>query len=189
MNRTIRNITTIINGYMKCICLKIFHAKSFRYGHLPRISLRTEITLDRGGRLEIGNRFLMRGEARIRVSKNSNCIIGNNVALAPNAMLACHKKISIGDNVQISPNAQIYDHDHDFRCIGGLKANHFTEAEVHIGNNVWIGANAIILKGSHIGDNCVVAANTVVKGSYSEHTLIVQKRETKCIPIQIKEKG
>lgn len=37
---------------------------------------------------------------------------------------------------------------------------------IKIGNNVWISANAIILKGTIIGDNCVVGAGSVVKGKF-----------------------
>ena len=41
-----------------------------------------------------------------------------------------------------------------------------------IGNNVWIGLNAIILKGSVIGDNSVVTAGSVVKGVFPNNALI-----------------
>ena len=57
--------------------------------------------------------------------------------------------------------------------LGGYKAS-----PVSIGNNVWVGANSVILRGVEIGDNCVVAAGTVVtKGSYPANTLIREKRE------------
>ena len=46
------------------------------------------------------------------------------------------------------------------------------------GSNVWIGAGSIILRGTEIADNCVVAAGTVVRGKYSENNLIYQHRET-----------
>lgn len=36
--------------------------------------------------------------------------------------------------------------------------------EIVIGNNVWIGLNVIVLKGSIIGDNTIIAAGSVVKG-------------------------
>lgn len=43
---------------------------------------------------------------------------------------------------------------------------------ITIGNNVWIGLDAIILKGTEIGDNSVVAAGSVVKGKFPEFSLI-----------------
>ena len=187
MNRIIRNSLSVCFGIIKCALIKGCHCSRFSFGKLPRISLYTEIALDKDSQLNIGSRLLMRGGARIRVSSNAVCKLGDNVALGPNVMIACHKLITIGNNVQLSPNVQIYDHDHDFRYPGGLKENHYTEDAVEIGDNVWIGANAVILKGTRIADNCVVAANSTVKGLYNEkNMLIVQKRSTECIPIRIK---
>lgn len=36
----------------------------------------------------------------------------------------------------------------------------------------------VILRGTKIGDNCVVGAGSVIKGEYEDNTIIVQKRET-----------
>ena len=44
--------------------------------------------------------------------------------------------------------------------------------EIHIGNNVWIGLNSIILKGTHIGDNSIVAAGSVVKGVFPCNVIV-----------------
>ncbi len=44
---------------------------------------------------------------------------------------------------------------------------------VNIGNNVWIGINAIILKGTSIGDHSVVGAGAVVKGAFPPYSLII----------------
>lgn len=48
---------------------------------------------------------------------------------------------------------------------------------VKIGNNVWIGANTIILRGTEIGDNYVIGAGCVVKGKYNKGSVIIQKRK------------
>lgn len=107
---------------------------------------------------------LTEGGARLSASGNDVCKLGGNVALGPNVMIACHKAITIGNNV----NVQIYDHAHDFRHSGGLKENHYTKGDVKIGNNFWIGANAFILKETVKADNCIVAANSTVKGLFIE---------------------
>ena len=78
--------------------------------------------------------------------------------------------------MQFSPNVQIYDHDHDFRVEGGVKAGKYKTAPVEIGNNVWIGANTIILRGTKIGDNAVIGAGCVVKGEVPAGAVLVQKR-------------
>ena len=44
---------------------------------------------------------------------------------------------------------------------------------VKIGNNVWIGENAVILAGSRIGDGCIIGANSVIKGVFPAGSMIV----------------
>lgn len=72
----------------------------------------------------------------------------------------------------------IYDHDHDFRHPDGLKAEAFKTAPIVIGKDCWIGANTVILRGTTIGDNCVVGAGSIIKGNYPAESVIVQKRDT-----------
>lgn len=47
-----------------------------------------------------------------------------------------------------------------------------TAKPIVIGDNVWIGLNAIIPKGTEIGDNCIVSAGTVVKGKFPANSVI-----------------
>lgn len=181
MNGYIRALLTIPNGYLKLGITKLFHIKTVHFGRLPRISANTEISVDKGAKLEIGNRFNMRGSARIRVRENGKLLIGNSVSLNVNNMIACHESVEIGDDVQFSPNVQIYDHDHDYRAEGGVKAGKYKTSPVRIGNNVWIGANVVILRGTIIGDNCVIGAGAVVTGNIPCDSVVVQKRCTEYI--------
>ncbi len=52
-------------------------------------------------------------------------------------------------------------------------------SEIVIGNNVWIGLNAIILKDTQIGYNSIVAAGTVVKGYYGANSIISSQTSSK----------
>lgn len=52
---------------------------------------------------------------------------------------------------------------------------------IAIGNHVMLGPNTLILRGTHIGDNCVVAGGAVIRGSYPANTVIIQKRKTEVI--------
>lgn len=93
-------------------------------------------------------------------------------------MIVALKSVKIGKGVEFGPNVLVYDHDHDFRAIGGLKANKFKYGEVSIGDNTWIGANTVILRGTHIGNGCVIGAGSIVKGEFPDNCIITQKRET-----------
>ena len=178
MNRYIRTLFCLPYGALKIGFTKLFHFKKFRGSLYSIVSPLTEISLDYGGELHIGRKFRMRDGAKIRVRKGAACVIGKNVSINSNNMVACHEKITIGDNVQFSPNVQIYDHDHDFRADGGISAMKYKTSPVQIGNNVWIGANTVILRGTVIGNNCVIAAGSIVKGIISDNSVYIQKRNT-----------
>lgn len=174
MNRYIRAAVCVPFGVLKFCFTKCFHPKSFMFTFINMVSPNTEITIDRGAKLSIGKMFKMRGGAKIRIRKGAECNIGNNTSVNHNCMIVCHEKILIGNDVQFSPNVHIYDHDHDYRA--GMKNRRYTSTQVIIGNNVWIGSNTIILRGSQIGNNCVIGSGCVIKGEYSDNTIIIQKR-------------
>ena len=175
MNKYIRGLVVIPNGIIKTCMLKIFHFKSFHGIQPAHISLFTEITIE-NGKLILGKGFKMRDGAKIRVRQDAICIIGNNVSLSSNNIITCRSFIKIGDNVELAPNVLIYDHDHDFRADGGIKSKKFITDPIEIGNNVWIGANTVILRGTKIGDNAIIAAGSVVKGIIPCNTVFIQKR-------------
>lgn len=177
MNKYVRAAVCVPCGMIKMAWTKLWHFSSFSGPVISLISPHTEITMDGGSELRIGKNFKMRDGAKIRVRKGAVCIIGNNSSVNSNNMIACHERIEIGDDVQLSPNVQIYDHDHDFRADDGVKAGKFKTAPVKIGTNVWIGANTVILRGTEIGDNSVVGAGCIVKGTYGAGSVIIQKRE------------
>ena len=90
--------------------------------------------------------------------------------------------IRIGDYVEIANNVVIVDHDHDYRS-----RNHgeYTFGKVIVGNNVWIGANVVILRNTTIGDNVVIGAGSIVSGQIPNNTVYYQKRDTVIKPFQM----
>lgn len=138
--------------------------------------LSTEYAFSRGSKVEIGYHVTTMQNSRILV-RGGELSIGNNVGINSNCVIACHDTIKIGANVGIGPNVCIYDHDHDFRAEGGKKSKKYKTAPVIIEENVWIGANSVILRGTHIGKNSVIAAGSVVKGKIPENTVVLQKRD------------
>lgn len=178
MNKYIKALGNVPCGAIKVLWTKLFHGASFTAPLVCQVSPNSEITMNRSARLHIGKKFRLREGAKIRVRDGATCTIGNNTSININNMIVCHESIEIGDNCQFSPNVQVYDHDHDFRDAGGLNAMKYKTSPVKIGNNVWIGANTIILRGTEIGDNCVIGAGSIIKGVFPSGAVIIQKRLT-----------
>ena len=90
-----------------------------------------------------------------------------------------YNKTFIGDNVVISKDVLILNHDYSITCglrsigekIGESEA--YWLKEVKIGNNVFVGAKSILLPGTIIGDNCIVGAGSVVKGTIPSNSIVV----------------
>lgn len=87
--------------------------------------------------------------------------IGNDFYANFNLTLVDDTDIFIGDNVLIGPNVIIDTAGHPIRPDIRAKQAQFN-IPVTIGNNVWIGAGAILLPGVTIGDNTVIGAGSIV---------------------------
>ncbi len=181
MNKYIRALVVLPTGFLKMGLLKIGRGKNFSGPMLCQVSPLSEITFDRGGELHIGPGFKMRDGAKLRVRRGAKCSMGKNVSLNASNVITCRERITLGNDVTLSPNVQIYDHDHDYACEGGVAAGRFKTSPVDIGSNVWIGANCVILRGTKIGDNCVIGANTVVKGDIPANSVVYQERRNRII--------
>ncbi len=86
---------------------------------------------------------------------------GNNVYANFNLTLVDDTDIYVGDGVLFGPNVVVAVAGHPVDPDLRRKVAQFN-LPVHIGNNVWIGAGAIILPGITIGDNSVIGAGSVV---------------------------
>jgi acetyltransferase-like isoleucine patch superfamily enzyme len=103
-------------------------------------------------RVEIGIWGRGVGEGRVQ--------IGDCVLMSPGTRISASDEIVIGDGVMIANG--VYITDSDWHTIYDRLARAEQPTPVHIGNNVWLGDHATILKNVTIGENSVVAAQAVV---------------------------
>ena len=82
--------------------------------------------------------------------------------------------ISIGRNVQITGGGTILTHDYGWAVTKGVYGDVLGSVRpVTIGDNVYIGMNAIILAGAHIGSNVIIGANSTVTGTIPDNCVAV----------------
>lgn len=104
------------------------------------------------------------------VKENAKLSIDHSTYFTSDSHIECVNTISIGSNCAISWNVTIIDDNH--HKVKYRDALLPERKNVKIGNNVWIGCHCVILPGTIIADNCIVAAGSVVKGEFPEGSLI-----------------
>ena len=92
--------------------------------------------------------------------------IGNNSHIGYGTIISVSKEVDIGNDCMIAPMCLIMDNDdHPLSPKMRLQKMPVSKEDIKaikIGNNVWIGSYATILKGVTIGDNAVIATHSVV---------------------------
>lgn len=174
MGKLFRNgVAFIRGGFMRTASL---FDKNMKVNGRLRVFGTAEMDISRGACLHLGRGVKIRERAYLSVRKGAVLNIDDNASVGMDCKVVCHEKIEIGAGTLLSPNVLIYDHDHVFSKEEGVARKQFKTAPISIGRNCWIGANTVILKGTEIGDNCIVGAGCVLKGKYPDNTTIVQKR-------------
>ena len=91
----------------------------------------------------------------------SNIFLGERFYANHNCVILDVAEVHIGSRVMFGPNVQIYATTHPLDAAERATGKEFC-AEVHIGDDCWIGGGAIILAGITIGNGAVIGAGSVV---------------------------
>lgn len=148
-----------------------------------------DLRISNNAKVNCGKSFCLLKHSSLIAGKHSMISIGDNVTIGIGNFINIHDGLEIGNNVLLGQDVKIYDHDHDIKnyTIEGMKwRNNFSSSPVTVGNNVWIGSNVIILRGTKIGDNCVIAAGSILKGIYPPNSIVIQKRIESIMPVETK---
>jgi acetyltransferase-like isoleucine patch superfamily enzyme len=111
--------------------------------------------------------------------------VGNRLAVNRGTLIDGKSGLQIGDNVLIGPYVVITSAQHSFdQADIPMIMQLETKKEVTIGNDVWIGAHAVILPGVHIGDRVIIGAGAIVTHDIESHSITagVPARVIKALP-------
>lgn len=103
-------------------------------------------------------------------------IVGEGFRINENVYINAEGGVHLGQNVTLSSGAKIISAGIDLELLNAdrEKLNYHRCDKVIIGNNVWLGANSIILPGCNLlGNNVVVAAGSVVTKEVVESNVVV----------------
>ena len=119
--------------------------------------------------------------------ENGKITIGDYTLIGNKAVIQAWKQVSIGSYCMISPDVWIQDNNshsiyaqdrlvdmlgsRDFNDVG-TDMTKATSKPIKIGDHVWVGRRAVILKGVTIGDRSIVAAGSVVTHNVPPDTIV-----------------
>ena len=102
-------------------------------------------------------------------------IIGERVRIGSRCHLwagPSNGKIVLGDDVLFGPEVMLTAASYRYDLGHPVTDQPMAEADIVIGNDVWIATRALILPGANIGDGSIVAAGSVVKGTFPPMSII-----------------
>ena len=100
-------------------------------------------------------------ENPVHMSYGTHVHLGEHFYANFNLVIVDDMDVYIGDRVMIGPNVTICTTGHPVYPLYREMVAHYS-LPIHIGNNVWIGANSVVLPGVTIGDNTVIGAGSIV---------------------------
>lgn len=158
---------------------RIQYGKNCAFYGIPVIICTKDSTLEMGDGVVCVSSFLsnlvgLYQRSIIFARAGARLIIEDDVRMS-GVTIYSREFIRIGKHTSIGGNVKIMDHDfHPIDPNERLKHPNsgMKTKPIDIGENVFIGCNCIILKGSKIGNNCVVGAGAVVAGVFEDNCVI-----------------
>lgn len=119
--------------------------------------------------------FVIQCGSHLRVKHNAdispNIRIGSHSELGTRSMI--QTGVTLGDYVIMGPDVKIYAKNHRFdRLDIPMGTQGEIASETFVGNDVWIGANVLIMPGVHIGHHTVLAAGSVITKDVPDYAMV-----------------
>lgn len=172
-----------MNAYFYKVILKLMKikcGKGLLLKGIPVIFNKKGAVMEFGDNVVVKSSFLSNlvglYQRTIIVTRTPEAVIkiGSNAGIS-GATVYARSRIEIGDNTCIGGNTKILDND--FHPLEAEARNADIKEKIgtkpiYIGKNCFIGCNALILKGTELGDGCVVGAGAVVSGKFEAGCVI-----------------
>jgi len=180
-------LTSLLARELKGILPGLVSSLVVRVAGLTRVSyIDPRSRLIGAGNIHVGGHCQVHGGATIRaigsrrpsVSVGTYCIIRENAYVdahggsvdlgegsfvGQNSVIYGQGNVTIGANTLISPGVAVISAQHTFERVDiPIKFQPETCRGICVGSDCWLGANAVVLDGVHIGDGTVVGAGSVV---------------------------
>jgi acetyltransferase-like isoleucine patch superfamily enzyme len=121
---------------------------------------------------DIGDNVIIGDNVELRSNGTSKVVIGKNTSINRNSMIM--GLVTIGKNCAIAPGCVIVGSNHNFdNKKENIKEQGLSRKGIIIDDDVWFGANVVVLDGVKIGKGSVIGAGSVVTKSIPEYSIAV----------------
>jgi len=158
---------------LRFIAIARIKGAKLHLGHDVKLCRGSRILLERDGQLTIGDKTVILDGTEIIAHSKATINIGSGVFISRMCTISAHESIEIGSNSSIGAFCFILDTNKSFDNIKmDIRGQGHSCTPIILGADVWLGAHVVILPGSSIGSHSVVGANSTVRDSFSENSVI-----------------
>lgn len=128
--------------------------------------------------IKIGNNFSLGENAVIECTGTLNAVgdmltIGNDVGINRDCYIAVRGNVKIGDDVILGPGVKIFSENHNYEDLSKpIRLQGVSKSPTSIGNDVWLGANSVIMPGVTIGNGCIVGSGAIVTKDAPDYAIV-----------------
>jgi acetyltransferase-like isoleucine patch superfamily enzyme len=143
-------------------------SRARRAGLAPGVEIGARVRFGRGvsctaapnGRVVLGDDVEVGATTSLTAMSGATLEIGDSVFISGGCTIAAAQRLRIGRESMIAELVSIRDHDHD--PAHPPRSGHSLKSDLDIGERVWLGAKATVVRGGSIGDDAVIGAHGLV---------------------------
>ena len=128
--------------------------------------------IGRDARVTLGRWSWIGHRCKIRVHEGEFSL-GAKSVMGQECTISAFQQVSIGRECILADRVMLIDFDHGVTEVDRpIRLQGIYKRDVRVGNNVWIGYGACVLRGVTVGDNCIVGANSVLTRDVPENAVV-----------------
>lgn len=170
----VRSILIIIYNIPRILINKLIHPFRFNVHWIQRIDPLCALKVFGHGEISVEKNCEFAAYCDFEVHGEGKLEIGEGTYFNRYCMISTHDRVVIGKHCMFGPGVKIFDNNHKHSPKTGVSSE-LNTAPISIADNSWVCSDAIILKGTHIGRNCVIGAGCIVRGNVPDGSVMVNK--------------
>ena len=167
----IKLLYTLLRNFVFNTVRKVKYGHRYKFDKIERFAHSVNINLYGNGECQFGRNIELSNDVDIQVHGSGILSIGAGTYMNRFWMISCHGRVSIGEGCMFGPSIKIFDNNHKFNSEDGVKCD-LSIGEISVGDHCWIASNVILLKGAHIGKNCVIGAGCIIDKAIPDNSIV-----------------